>query len=309
MRQVTLRPGELAALARDVLASEGTLRLVARGTSMLPAIRDGDVLDIVPAAQESLAVGDVVLYLTPDDRTVIHRIVAIDQHAGERCFTLRGDALPRADEPVEARHILGKVSRVQARRASIAERPVAVLTHWAIAALQQLQGVRLYRALLRSAVRGRIVCRPFGQADRTAAVHFFGTARFFDASSPTGPETHALGAFLGQQPAGAVLLVNYGSDAGLYAGWWLFSMLVRLRYRGASVGERLIEYACERAQEHGADRLQLFVHADNRRAIRLYAKHGFAPDASHAWDARLEAEAQLSGERRIMMVKTLLTRK
>ena len=80
--------------SRDALAARSlrlgtTLRVRARGGSMLPFFLDGDVLVVRPAAAAEVRIGDVICYEPPSGGLCLHRVVARE----ERGFVTRGDAL------------------------------------------------------------------------------------------------------------------------------------------------------------------------------------------------------------------------
>lgn len=80
---------------------------------MRPAICDGDLITVEPAAAASLTPGSVAIYRRLD-RVFAHRVVRVE---GERSaapqFVLRGDATRACDAPVSAAQILGEVVAVQ----------------------------------------------------------------------------------------------------------------------------------------------------------------------------------------------------
>ncbi len=94
-------------LAIGHLRSGGSIRFVAQGTSMAPALWPGDVLT-VDGHRESLICGDIVM-VHRDGRVVVHRLIAQDHG----CWITRGDGMPENDQPVESQNVLGKVVRVQ----------------------------------------------------------------------------------------------------------------------------------------------------------------------------------------------------
>jgi hypothetical protein len=99
-------------LAAEVLRTAGTLRLAARGYSMLPTLWPGDVLTIEAQSFDRVQVGDMVLFAR-EDRFFIHRILRKDTTAlGPRLVT-RGDAMPEADTPVLPGELLGKVVAIE----------------------------------------------------------------------------------------------------------------------------------------------------------------------------------------------------
>jgi hypothetical protein len=98
-------------LVVDLLRGGRAVRMVARGGSMWPTIRDGEVVQIEPRQPRS---GEVAAALHQGQLT-IHRVIRIDENSA----VLRGDALDRT-ERVSLVDLLGTVP---ARRAS----PVAKL--------------------------------------------------------------------------------------------------------------------------------------------------------------------------------------
>jgi signal peptidase I len=80
------------------------LRLRARGGSMLPFLRDGDLLVVRPAAAAEVGVGDVICYVPPSGGLCLHRVIARE----DRGFVTRGDALAYV-EIVPAAAVLGLV--------------------------------------------------------------------------------------------------------------------------------------------------------------------------------------------------------
>lgn len=64
--------------------------LEVQGGSMQPTIANGAALLTVPRAAEDVRLGDVVSFVGDDGRRVTHRVVDVDESAGE--ITTRGDA-------------------------------------------------------------------------------------------------------------------------------------------------------------------------------------------------------------------------
>lgn len=128
-----------ARLFADVLARFGGARLRLQGTSMLPAIWPGDVLEIVPVDPAALRVGDVVLFLR-EGRLFCHRVRALIAD-GEIWLRTRGDLVPGDDPPFPASAVLGRarLATSPANRllgallrtlSPISQRPVAWLLRW-----------------------------------------------------------------------------------------------------------------------------------------------------------------------------------
>src|ERR1700751_2900604 len=75
-------------LAIQVLRRDGLLRIKARGSSMMPFIRDGDVVVVRTTASTEVGVGDVICYETPSGKLFLHRVVG---RAGDG-FVAKGEA-------------------------------------------------------------------------------------------------------------------------------------------------------------------------------------------------------------------------
>jgi hypothetical protein len=82
-------PAFLDVLAAQSLRRGNTLRLRARGSSMLPFLFDGDVLVVRPALGAEVGIGDVICYEPPAGGLCLHRVIA----RRGRGFVTRGDAL------------------------------------------------------------------------------------------------------------------------------------------------------------------------------------------------------------------------
>lgn len=97
-----------------------------------------------------------------------------------------------------------------------------------------------------------------------------------DADYRPGPQVTPFVAYHGARPVGFVELVRRDLLAREVPGYWLFSLYVRNRYRGAGIGEDLCQAVIAAARQEGADSLTLFVAPDNAPAQALYRKLGFA---------------------------------
>jgi len=102
---------DLLGLMRQVLDRGLLFRFRARGWSMSPFIRDGDVISIAPLGKKDPRVGDVVAFTHPDnDHLILHRLVGIHNST----YLIQGDNLfcsPDGLIPVNA--LLGKVTKVE----------------------------------------------------------------------------------------------------------------------------------------------------------------------------------------------------
>jgi len=97
----------------EMLAVGRTVRFRAPGTSMHPAIRDGETLIVEPLGARPARRGEVLLFRSRRGLTA-HRVRALVASAGDvRAIVLRGDNSGAADERVEPRDVLGRVVAVE----------------------------------------------------------------------------------------------------------------------------------------------------------------------------------------------------
>jgi signal peptidase I len=100
----------LTDLMRAVLAKGKTFRFRARGLSMSPFIKDGDVVTVTPVAGSRPRTGDIVAYLHPaTDKAAVHRVVR--KKSG--FYSLKGDNSAETDRALPLERILGIVTRVE----------------------------------------------------------------------------------------------------------------------------------------------------------------------------------------------------
>lgn len=91
-------------VVRPLLAQGLSVRFQARGASMSPAIRDGEIVEVIPAIVTELRKDDIVLAKT-NHGFRLHRIVLTD-HARDR-FVTRGDCGQENDPALTGSQILG----------------------------------------------------------------------------------------------------------------------------------------------------------------------------------------------------------
>ena len=98
---------QLFGLLSQALLSGGLgVRFRACGTSMVPAIRDGDLLHVQPVVVEKLREGDIVLF-TAGRCFRAHRLILVDRTRD--VFITRGDAGVEMDGALSSQQLLGKV--------------------------------------------------------------------------------------------------------------------------------------------------------------------------------------------------------
>lgn len=98
-------------LFEDILNTGSSLRIKVTGKSMAPFLKGNEILSIRKVPASSLKKGDLILFKTPQDTPIIHRIIKKDENTS--FFRTKGDALFMPDRPVNQNDVLGKVCRIE----------------------------------------------------------------------------------------------------------------------------------------------------------------------------------------------------
>ncbi len=120
-------PGSRLAAGLRELARDRPLPVTVRGDCMAPRLRDGDRVQVAPAAR--YWPGDVVAFRTPQGRLALHRLLGYRLRAGRLACVTRGDRCDLPDSPLAPERLLGRA----AVRPTPAERTRAVLAWLALA--------------------------------------------------------------------------------------------------------------------------------------------------------------------------------
>ncbi len=104
---------QFADLAAEILASGRSLCFRARGVSMRPMIKDGDLLEVRTAKTQEFRIGDILLYKFAGRQLLVHRLLRIADHHGQRRLLIQGDAAPLPDGWIPPEHILGRVISIE----------------------------------------------------------------------------------------------------------------------------------------------------------------------------------------------------
>lgn len=108
--ELSLSGPTLVELLRAVLGKGAPCRFRAKGFSMSPFVRDGDVITVSPLSGASPRRGDVVAFVRPGmEKLVVHRVVGKRGHS----YLIKGDSTPEADGLIPEANVLGRVIRVE----------------------------------------------------------------------------------------------------------------------------------------------------------------------------------------------------
>ena len=94
---------KLRAVMDSVINTGGEFKMISRGTSMLPMLRNGVDTVAIVKKDGKLKVGDVPLYIRENGEYVLHRIIKVKKDG----YVLRGDNQTVSEYPVTDERIVG----------------------------------------------------------------------------------------------------------------------------------------------------------------------------------------------------------
>jgi len=105
---------EFEALTRDLLAEGNMVRFRAKGFSMRPFIRSGDILEVQPfVAAHPVRIGEIVLFKSVNNGLLAHRIIKITPEQYSIMYLPQGDSNRYPDLPISPAQILGIVAALK----------------------------------------------------------------------------------------------------------------------------------------------------------------------------------------------------
>ena len=127
--ELALSGRDLGALLEAVVSRGLPFRFRAKGSSMTPFIRDGDIVTVSPMKDGPPRPGDVVAFARAgSQKLIVHRVVR-RQEAG---WLIKGDSCAVAEGPIPREQVLGRVTRVErgGRRVLVGMGPERMLIPW-----------------------------------------------------------------------------------------------------------------------------------------------------------------------------------
>lgn len=136
---LNLKREDFTSIAQKVLGRGRTLRFKAKGGSMSPLIRNGDVVEVAPF-KGKVNFGDIILYFSSWGTPVVHRVI---QRNKESIIT-KGDSVPSSDHPVLFKQVLGRVVAVEKNGWRIRlDKPVGKLLNILLALISPFSSLNL----------------------------------------------------------------------------------------------------------------------------------------------------------------------
>ena len=150
-QELNLSAPDMVGLMREVLGKGASFRFKAKGFSMSPIIKDGDIITVSPCLSAGLRSGDIAAFAHPaTDRLVVHRIVGCRGNS----FFVKGDNNDNFDGLIPGSRVLGRIARIErdgkvTRLGLGAERSaIALLSRFHILSLLYAPWRKIFRSYL-----------------------------------------------------------------------------------------------------------------------------------------------------------------
>ena len=285
---------EFTELSQKILDRGVFLRFQAKGYSMFPAIKDGDILKVKPFKIKEIKLGEVIFYRTAGKRMVAHRVIKKIFQNDKLVLRTKGDFNINY-EYVTLEDVLGLVIAIERNGRQINlnkfhSRLMGILFSKVSPILRSLRKVasRLLRWVQSSIMYRNIVRRLI----RTEIRYQWEYNGIYESS------------LLAKKNGGVVGRSTVKNNSQCQ-GWVIFGMWVDWRYRRLGIGEHLIKEACDFAARHGAEDIKLWVFRDNQPAIKFYQKLGFHQASLPDLEQIVKQEDIRVGRARMIMSKSL----
>ena len=113
MQDIYNLSSEICALYEDILNAGLNLRVRVTGKSMVPFLKDEEVVTLRKVPASSLRRGDLIFFRDRYGSLILHRIIRKRKSGSKVYLETKGDALIAFDEPVRADDVLGKACGVE----------------------------------------------------------------------------------------------------------------------------------------------------------------------------------------------------
>jgi signal peptidase I len=124
-----------------MLSKGYSLRFRAKGRSMHPFIRDGEVISVKPIKGSNIMIGDIIFYRALWGGIFAHRVIKKHRENNNMILITKGDANLNFDPPVHEDNIIGKVTAIEKNNVTIKlDSKILQLTNYIIATSSLLGG-------------------------------------------------------------------------------------------------------------------------------------------------------------------------
>ncbi|WP_424358775.1 S26 family signal peptidase [Methanocella sp. MCL-LM] len=271
---LSLTGGTLVGLLRAVHEKGADFRMTARGWSMYPSIRDGDVITISPFRNRPPHIGEVVAFTRPDaEKLVVHRVMKKVQGA----YLIKGDNTFDPDGTIPEACLLGVVTRVERgtkrifwpdrfRHRTLARLYFTIvppLSRWLMPIRAGLSGLgarvihsRPYRRFMK-VIYGRLLNKLEIEVEPSPSIHSkqkFGRGGYIAEGQTTGiaaAQQHLFIVARAKRRQIGYMELFQSPEECPFSGWWIVDYGIDLPYKGSGLEECMLTKAVKVLADRG----------------------------------------------------------
>lgn len=316
-------------LSDEVLVkNKKNIKFKARGSSMRPFVKDGDVVEIQPKEAGKIKNGDIVLFNNGSDALCLHRVIKIENGV----LLIKGDASRNIDGATDPGKVIGKLISIERNGSKISisdaffDRTFRKLFSFSWLWHAFSNPLKIAVKFILRPIHNLFLNMPFVRKNlkKYSGKHIKTLlAKQSDAydisllyKQPYPKEikriaeniknkdgTYIVSKFK-DQIIGIVSLY-YENKKEPWCGWWLTGLMVKAKFRGFGAGESIVRLAIKEAVKNKGKSLKLFAFEGRKPAYNLYTRLGFKRVVDLKIEKLLIKETEAGHPRRIYMVRNL----
>ena len=120
MEQKNISGIDFEQLASGLLEEGNMLRFRAHGNSMLPFVKNNDIIVVSPIESNNIKKGDIIFYQGKGGSPIAHRVISLT--AGNEFIFVRGDGYIGGTEKIPVEKVTGIVCKIERNNKTIEQR-------------------------------------------------------------------------------------------------------------------------------------------------------------------------------------------
>lgn len=104
---------DLFLLMKRLIQTKGCIEISAKGSSMFPLIREGDICRFRPVEKKSFSKGDIILFHSDSGHLIAHRLLSVIHREDECLYACKGDANAAYDKLIRIEQMLGTLYSIR----------------------------------------------------------------------------------------------------------------------------------------------------------------------------------------------------
>ena len=110
---ISLADPNSLSLVEELIGEGLSVRIQVTGVSMCPFLQGWEFLTLCRLEPKNLAVGDLILFVTLENRPLVHRIIRITKNIDSTSILTKGDGLSGPDVPIDFCRVLARVTSIE----------------------------------------------------------------------------------------------------------------------------------------------------------------------------------------------------